>query len=111
MHCPTCGSWTEVLETRTRANGTTHRRRECANGHRFASVEIASATYTRARPAILDSLKTIAARVTLWRRDAGIARDPRPSKELAAVFGLHFSRINKIRSDFRKDAAGAGARV
>jgi transcriptional regulator NrdR family protein len=35
MKCPTCQVWTDVLETRQG-----RRRRQCANGHRFATVEI-----------------------------------------------------------------------
>jgi len=34
MKCPVCGTWTIVLETR---NG--RRRRECANLHRFVTLE------------------------------------------------------------------------
>lgn len=35
MKCPHCSAWTEVRDSR---NG--RRRRECANGHRFATVEV-----------------------------------------------------------------------
>lgn len=36
MKCPTCGAWTSVLLTRD-----ARRRRECANGHRFYTEEVA----------------------------------------------------------------------
>lgn len=39
MKCPTCGAWTEVLETRTRQDGTVRRRYKCANLHRFSTEE------------------------------------------------------------------------
>jgi transcriptional regulator NrdR family protein len=40
MKCPTCGTWTEVLETRTRkTDGTTTRRYQCAKLHRFTTEE------------------------------------------------------------------------
>lgn len=39
MKCPECGAWTEVKETRTRTDNTRRRRYECANGHRFTTVE------------------------------------------------------------------------
>jgi transcriptional regulator NrdR family protein len=39
LKCPTCGTWTQVLETRKRANNATRRRYECANLHRFTTVE------------------------------------------------------------------------
>jgi hypothetical protein len=35
MNCPECGVWSEVLETRRKIV----RRRECANGHRFTTIE------------------------------------------------------------------------
>ena len=43
MKCPTCGAWTRVLETRQGVN----RRRECANGHRFSTQEVAVAVPAR----------------------------------------------------------------
>lgn len=39
MRCPTCQTWTEVLETRTRQDGTRRRRYVCANMHKFNTVE------------------------------------------------------------------------
>ena len=39
MKCPTCGTWTEVLETRKLA-GYTRRRYQCANLHRFTTREV-----------------------------------------------------------------------
>lgn len=39
MKCPICDAWTDTLETRTRADGTKRRRYECANGHRFSTLE------------------------------------------------------------------------
>lgn len=35
MMCPTCSAWSAVLNTRL-----ARRRRECANGHRFSTVEV-----------------------------------------------------------------------
>jgi transcriptional regulator NrdR family protein len=46
MKCPACKAWTEVRETRDRADGTTYRRYECANQHRFSTRE----TLTPAKP-------------------------------------------------------------
>ena len=40
MKCPVCKTYTEVLETRQRADGVTRRRYECANTHRFTSLEL-----------------------------------------------------------------------
>lgn len=39
MKCPQCGAWTSVLETRRRLDNTKRRAYECANLHRFATVE------------------------------------------------------------------------
>ena len=39
MICPECGGETRVLETRDKTNGTTRRRHECANRHRFTTME------------------------------------------------------------------------
>lgn len=39
MKCPTCGAWTFVKETRARPDGSTRRRYECANEHRFTTTE------------------------------------------------------------------------
>ena len=39
MLCPDCGSEARVLETRDKLNGTTRRRHECSNGHRFTTSE------------------------------------------------------------------------
>lgn len=101
MRCPTCDSWTSVLETREGDHGTTKRRRECANGHRFSSVEISAVTYSRSRAAIMRSMATIKARVDRWKREAVIARDPRPAKVVAQEVGLHFSSVSKIKAAFR----------
>lgn len=39
MKCPQCQAWAKVLDTRPRKDGTTHRRYECANLHRFSTRE------------------------------------------------------------------------
>lgn len=40
MKCYQCKAWAEVLETRTRSDGVTRRRYECANTHRFTTLEV-----------------------------------------------------------------------
>ena len=37
--CPRCNVWADVLETRARPDGTTRRRYQCANLHRFTTIE------------------------------------------------------------------------
>jgi transcriptional regulator NrdR family protein len=39
MLCPICQTWTMVKESRMRANNTRRRTLECANLHRFSTVE------------------------------------------------------------------------
>ena len=39
MKCPECGTWTIVKETRTSSGNTRRRRLECANEHRFTTLE------------------------------------------------------------------------
>jgi transcriptional regulator NrdR family protein len=39
MRCPVCGTWTIVKETRTSTGNTRRRRLECANEHRFTTLE------------------------------------------------------------------------
>ena len=39
MKCPEWGKWTEVLETRSRLDGSRRRRYQCANLHRFNTEE------------------------------------------------------------------------
>jgi len=41
MICPQeqCQAWTRVLETRHKYNNEVYRRYECANGHRFSTME------------------------------------------------------------------------
>lgn len=39
MKCPVCNAWTFRLETRLTKDNTIRRRNECANGHRFTTME------------------------------------------------------------------------
>lgn len=39
MKCPECNTWTRVLETYARQDNITRRRYECANLHRFTTLE------------------------------------------------------------------------
>lgn len=39
MKCPECGVWVRVVETRNGPDNTKRRRYECANLHRFTTVE------------------------------------------------------------------------
>ncbi len=39
MKCPQCGTWTSVLESVLRRDGSRRRRYQCANLHRFNTEE------------------------------------------------------------------------
>lgn len=39
MKCPRCGAWALIKETRAREDNTMRRRYECANLHRFTTIE------------------------------------------------------------------------
>jgi transcriptional regulator NrdR family protein len=49
MKCPKCGAWTVVKDSRVDQNNTRRRRIECANMHRFTTLETVIATKTRIR--------------------------------------------------------------
>lgn len=73
MRCPRCGAASNVLETRSHEYGTTIRRRECENYHRFQTVEIYRECYGSAkqRASVYErTMKTLRER---WRRNIDIA--------------------------------------
>jgi len=39
MICPQCNAWTRTLETRHKYDNEVYRRYECANKHRFSTIE------------------------------------------------------------------------
>jgi len=49
MRCPECGTWTIVKETRISIGNTRRRRLECANMHRFSTMETIIENKTRIR--------------------------------------------------------------
>jgi len=49
IKCPECGVWTVVKETRADQNNTRRRRLECANLHRFTTLEAIIVSKTRIR--------------------------------------------------------------
>lgn len=49
MKCPVCGAWTVVKETRADEKNSRRRRIECANMHRFTTLETVIAEKTRVR--------------------------------------------------------------
>lgn len=72
MKCPTCGTWSEVLETRAHADHVTRRQRECANGHRFVTMEVTKGAYSHARVSLERRAAAPGRRIALHKRDQQI---------------------------------------
>lgn len=49
MKCPRCNSLARLLETRAKDDNTVRRRYECANFHRFTTIEFAKPETTTRR--------------------------------------------------------------
>ena len=50
MKCPVCGAWTLVKETRQRQDNAKYRRYECANTHRFTTLETVAKVIVAKKP-------------------------------------------------------------
>lgn len=98
MKCPTCGAWSSVLATR----GTT-RRRECANGHRFSTLEVPPGVVSQKDYRAFR--RGAALRARNWTRDRYIVADPRGSTTLARDLGITEARVRQIRAKARKESA------
>lgn len=72
MMCPQCSVWSEVSETRQGQYFTVRRRRLCANGHRFTTVEIHAAAYGSVVQRLRVLAATISARTALFARNRQI---------------------------------------
>lgn len=94
MKCPTCGTWSSVLETRP-LHGGARRRRECANGHKFWTLEVTDSAEARRQARRDKTLQTTAFRV--WARNQKICNDPRTSPAVGQAYGLSAPMVRKIR--------------
>lgn len=105
MKCPVCGAWSEVLNTRAAPNHTIKRRRQCANEHRFTTVEaLETAIDKRSAQSAAAAAKL---RAQLWARDRAIRADTRPATLVAADHNLTEARIRQIRAIKRKKGGDA----
>lgn len=100
MKCPTCGAWSSVLDTRTGPHESLRRRRECGNGHRFATLEVFPEVLHH--DARLANVRAVAVKRALWQRDQNIRSDPRPRAALAQEHGLTASQITRIKRGVRR---------
>lgn len=75
MKCARCGADSNVLDTRLFEYGTTVRRRQCFNGHRFQSIEIYRECYGSTRERCKTYFTVTVARYrAMWERNKDIAR-------------------------------------
>lgn len=99
MKCPTCGVWSIVLDTRNGPHESMRRRRECANGHRFATLEVLpTVIHQDAREA---TSRAVGKRRELWQRDHRIRADQRMHKIIAVEHGLTRSQVTRIKRGIR----------
>lgn len=101
MNCSKCGAWSEVLDTRAKDGGhRTERRRRCANGHTFATVEVHGAVYCSAKQRQGNYLATVAERIAKFARNAEIVRRRRkggePLDAIAADLGISRSMVSLV---------------
>jgi transcriptional regulator NrdR family protein len=103
MICPKCGGWSEVLETRKSEFGM-KRRRECANGHKFATFEIYSECLSPAKVRIKRFRQTIERRAHFWIRNAKILKELAAGVkgiDLAKKYNLTKSAISWIKTKYQ----------
>lgn len=99
MKCPTCGAWSNVLETRNGPHESMRRRRECANGHRFITLEVLPTVIHQ--DAKLSTARAVAKRRELWQRDQRIKIDQRVHSTIAAEYGITRSQVVRIKRGIR----------
>ena len=67
FRCPECGTWTEVLDTRMRKDGSRRRRYQCGNLHKFWTEERVvpgrSSTATEKTADVLSTLPRVNPRI------------------------------------------------
>jgi transcriptional regulator NrdR family protein len=100
VKCPRCAAWSRVLDTRTADDGyTLHRRHECANLHRFRSVQVLSTVYCSAKQRNTRAIVAAKRRADLAARNAAIRRDlaaGRRGVDIAAELGVSKSLVSLV---------------
>lgn len=100
MKCPRCAAWSRVLATREQHEGyTTQRRHECANGHRFTSVQVLQPVYCSAKQRNAAFIATAKRRAAIEARNREIRRDLAAGiegKTIAARLGLSPSLVSLV---------------
>jgi transcriptional regulator NrdR family protein len=100
MKCPRCAAWSRVLATRTADEGyTIHRRHECANAHRFSSVQVLETVRGSIKQRNVAAIATAQRRAAIHSRNARIRRDlaaGRQGKDIAREHGVSPSLVSLI---------------
>ena len=100
MKCPVCGAWSEVLDTREGRNESVRRRRQCGNGHRFVTLEVHPTALHK--PTAEATVRAIAKRRVLWKRDQAIRADNRLQRLIGADYGLSRHQVARIKRGTRR---------
>lgn len=100
MRCTICGADSTVEVSAE--NDEEHRimlHRICERGHRFVTAEV-PITMLADKRELTCALRNIDRRIARFMRNAAIAEDPRPVKDVAAEYGLTDARVRQIRASF-----------
>jgi len=98
MRCNVCGAIsTELHRSYVSAMHATFIHRKCIQGHAFQTVEVYPNQLADGRE-MTSAIRRIDKRISLHNRDASIAQDPRPNKEVADAYGLTIARVRQIRA-------------
>lgn len=98
MKCPFCDAWSAVRETRD-----ARRRRECANGHRFSTVEVVTLDERKRAKAIADAV--VVKRMTLKEAAAtyGVRSDSYASRCVKRFYPQFATRSDGQRRRFARE--------
>ncbi len=98
MKCPICGGRARELMTHEMPEELMAQRlRACIEGHTFETREVHLTQLANKRE--MDcAIRNIKRRVAMFQRNAKIAADPRPAKEVAEDYGITQNRVRQIRA-------------
>lgn len=100
MKCTTCGAPTSVVLFNERPSEyKIVYSRVCEAGHRLTTMEVPLSLLADKRE-LSCAIRNIDRRIARFMRNAAIAEDPRPAKEVAAAYGLTDARVRQIRASF-----------
>ncbi len=91
MKCPTCDQETRVVETRG-----TRRRRECANGHRFTSLEVLLIKGQTVDQLVAEGHKRLDEEA--FENRLAMARAPGKLEDVARAYGVSATTVSTWRA-------------